>query len=115
MNDCIFCKIINRELSSNILYEDEQAVAFPDIQQKAPTHILIVPKQHIESLRDITTEHEKLMGHLLWIASFLGAEQEIDESGYRVIINTGTDAGQEVFHIHVHLLGGKPLGRMIQP
>lgn len=115
MNNCIFCKIINKELSSNILYEDGQAVAFPDIQPKAPIHILIVPKLHIESLRNITTEHEKLIGHLLWIASFLAAEQEIDESGYRAIINTGADSGQEVFHIHVHLLGGKPLGKMIQP
>lgn len=115
MANCIFCKIINREISSNIIYEDEQAVAFPDIQPKAPTHILIVPKQHIESLNDLTTEHEQLMGHLLWIASLLAAEQEIDESGFRVIINTGPDSGQEVFHLHVHLLGGKPLGKMIQP
>lgn len=115
MDNCIFCKIANKEIASNIIYEDDMAVAFPDLDPKAPSHILVIPKQHISSLSEVTTEHERLLGHLLWVVSFIAQQQKIDQSGFRTIINTGADAGQEVFHIHLHLLGGGPLGKMVQP
>lgn len=115
MDDCIFCKIANKKIDANLIYEDELAVAFPDLDPKAPTHILVIPKQHISSLNEVTTEHKKLLGHLLWVLSFVAQEQKVDATGFRTIINTGQDAGQEVFHLHLHLLGGKQLGKMIQP
>lgn len=113
MDDCLFCKISSGQMGT-LIYEDDKTAAFFDIDPKAPIHILIVPKKHIASLNEAGPEDENILGHLLWVAAFLATEQGISDSGYRVIINTGPDSGQEVFHIHLHLLGGKPLGRMIE-
>ena len=105
--DCIFCKIITGEIPGEIVYQDEQATAFRDINPAAPTHILIIPQEHIASINDITPDDEGLVGHLFSVARQLAEQEGIQESGYRLIINTGPDAGQAVFHIHLHLLGGK--------
>jgi histidine triad (HIT) family protein len=109
MSDCIFCKIVKNEVPSKIVFRDEQVTAFRDIHPVAPTHILIVPNKHIESVGGLTTEDESLAGHLLRVAGQLAAQEGIAESGYRVITNTGVNAGQTVFHLHVHLIGGKPM------
>ena len=107
--DCIFCKIISRDLDADIVYEDEQAVAFKDINPAAPIHILVVPKKHISTLLDMGKEDETLVGHLHTIANEVARAYKIDKKGFRVVINCGSDAGQVVFHLHLHLLGGRPL------
>jgi histidine triad (HIT) family protein len=104
--DCIFCKIIKGEIPGEIVYRDEQATAFRDINPAAPTHFLIVPQKHIASINDITLDDEALIGHLFTVAKHLAGQEGISTPGYRLIINTGPDAGQAVFHIHLHLLGG---------
>jgi histidine triad (HIT) family protein len=103
--DCIFCKIIAGQAPAKIIYRDERAIAFYDRSPRAPVHALIVPVEHIDSLNDLTPEHESLAGHLLLVAHHI-AEQENIKSGYRLIVNTGRGAGQIVFHLHLHLLGG---------
>jgi histidine triad (HIT) family protein len=104
--ECIFCKIIKGEIAGDIVYQDERATAFRDINPAAPTHILIIPQKHIASINDITLDDEALIGHLFTVARHLAYQEGIQESGYRLIMNTGPDAGQAVFHIHLHLLGG---------
>lgn len=106
---CIFCKIINGTSPSTIVYQDEQVVAFLDIHPAAPVHILIVPCQHIESINDLETEHKSLIGHMFTVARDLANEKGVSESGYRLIINSGPDARQAVFHLHLHLLGGQQM------
>ena len=108
MEDCIFCKIANKEMGS-LLYEDDKVAAFNDINAQAPIHILIVPKKHIATLNELTEEDEALVGHMAFVASNLAKEKGIEKNGYRLIMNCNHDAGQTVFHIHMHLLGGKPL------
>jgi histidine triad (HIT) family protein len=105
--DCIFCKIIKGEIPADIVYTDDQVIAFRDINPAAPTHILIVPFKHIASTNKLTRGDEALIGHMFTVASRLAEEEEVHETGYRLIINTGPDAGQAVFHIHLHLLGGQ--------
>jgi len=107
--DCIFCKIINKEIPTEFLYEDDLALAFRDIFPMASTHILIIPKEHIESVNELTDSenHEKLMGRLIVIAKKLAKQEGIDEKGYKLLIRTGKEGGQEVPHIHLHLMGGK--------
>ena len=110
MNDqCIFCKLTQKK-DSSIEFEDDQVVAFCDINPKAPVHILIVPKKHIESIRQLHIEDECLVGHMVDVAKNLAREKGISDSGYRLVFNVGKDSGQVVDHIHLHLLGGKPLG-----
>ena len=106
MPDCIFCKIAQGELQSDIIHEDDQAVAFRDINSQAPTHILIIPKKHIPTLAEASEQEGDLLGHLLLIARRVAKDQNL-VSGYRVVINNGVGAGQTVFHIHLHLLGGR--------
>ncbi len=106
MTDCIFCKIIAGEIPSTNVYRDEQATAFRDINPAAPTHILIVPNRHIDSVNALTADDEQLIGHLFVIAGQLAAQEGFAAKGYRLIINTGPEAGQTVFHVHLHLLGG---------
>ncbi|MBI5841526.1 MAG: histidine triad nucleotide-binding protein [Chloroflexi bacterium] len=106
MSNCIFCKIVNNEANATIVYRDEQVTAFRDIHPAAPTHILIVPNKHIESVNSLEVEDEALAGHLFSVASQLAAQEEIAEGGYRLIVNTGPNAGQMIFHLHLHLLGG---------
>ncbi len=104
--DCIFCKIARGELKSQIIQEDDQAVAFRDINSQAPTHILIIPKKHIPTLAAASQQEGDLLGHLLLMARQIASDEKL-ESGYRVVINNGVGAGQSVFHIHLHLLGGR--------
>jgi histidine triad (HIT) family protein len=106
MTDCIFCKIISGEIPSPNIYHDQQVTAFRDIHPVAPIHVLIVPNEHISSNNDLETGHEALVGHLFTVAAKLAEQEGIAQSGYRLIINNGPDAGQEVFHLHLHLIGG---------
>lgn len=108
MSDCIFCRIVAGEIPASKVYEDEQAVAFRDIDPKAATHLLLIPKQHIASLMELNREHDALMAHMLVLLPKL-ARAEGMEQGFRTIINTGKGGGQEVFHLHIHLLGGSSL------
>lgn len=110
MEDCIFCKIINRELPSNIVYEDEEIIAFKDIAPVAPVHILVIPKKHISSLVDLKPEDEKVIGRIYSVINQIAEKEGVLNNGYRVIVNCGEDGGQVVKHIHFHLLGGKKMG-----
>ena len=108
-NKTIFKKIIDGEIKADVIYEDERCLAFRDVSPKAPTHVLVIPKQEIPSLREITEADESLVGHLLVICSKLAKQLSLD-NGYRVVINSGDDGGQTVFHLHLHLMGGRALG-----
>lgn len=109
----IFSKIIAGEIPASIVYQDEQVTAFKDINPLAPVHVLIVPTIEIASVNDVLPEHERMLGHMLSVAKQVAREQGVADSGYRLIINNGTDSGQEVFHLHIHLLGGRRLGGLI--
>lgn len=113
MEDCLFCKIISGELPSTELYRDDEAVAFQNIHPDAPVHILIVPVKHIRSVAELEVADEQLVGKLIAVARDLAVKQGIDTDGYRIVINTRSHAGQEVDHLHVHLLGGQPLGHIV--
>jgi len=108
VSDCIFCRIAAGEIPADTVYEDEQVMAFRDIQPKAPVHLLMIPKQHIASLMELNREHDALMAHMLALLPSLARAEGL-EQGFRTIINTGKEGGQEVFHLHIHLLGGSPL------
>ncbi|MCK6583974.1 MAG: histidine triad nucleotide-binding protein [Anaerolineales bacterium] len=112
MADCIFCKIVKGEIPSTSVYRDEHAYAFRDIQPAAPTHILIVPQRHIDSVNALSAEDEGTIGHLFTVAKHIAAQEGLSERGYRLVINTNAEAGQTVFHIHLHLLGGRQLTKM---
>lgn len=105
--DCLFCKIIAGDIPSSRVHEDEHCVAFDDISPQAPTHILVVPKLHFDSLDKAEKEHQGTLGHLLLTAADIARQKGFSEDGYRVVINTNADGGQTVFHLHVHLLGGR--------
>lgn len=107
--NCIFCEIIAGEKPGTIVYQDDYVVGFLDINPASPVHILIVPRKHIPSIGDVQEEHEALVGHLFTVANKLAAENGISNSGYRLIINSGPDARQAVFHLHLHLLGGRAM------
>jgi histidine triad (HIT) family protein len=107
MEDCLFCKIVRRQSAAAIVKEDDRALAFRDINPQAPTHILVIPKEHISGLDRTRPEHEALLGHLLLTAHALAQELGLN-AGYRVVVNNGSGAGQSVFHLHLHLLGGRP-------
>ena len=109
MTDCIFCKIITGDIPSTNVFRDEQVTAFRDLNPAAPTHILLAPNKHIDSVNTLTNEDEQLIGHLFMVAKQIAAQEGIAEGGYRLIINTNAHAGQTVFHIHLHLLGGAPM------
>ena len=111
--DCLFCKIALRDIPSEIAYEDDEVIAFKDIQHLAPVHLIIIPKIHLRSLNDVTPEHEALIGHIFGVIRRLAKELGVAESGYRVVTNTGTDGGQVVGHLHFHLLGGQALDAKI--
>jgi histidine triad (HIT) family protein len=109
MPDCLFCKIIDRKIPASIVYEDDRVLAFNDINPQASTHVLLVPKQHIESLNVLGAGDDQIVGELVRRAAAIAADRGIAASGYRTVFNTNADAGQTVFHIHLHLLGGRPL------
>ena len=110
MEDCIFCKIINGEIPSQKVYENEEILAFKDINPLAPVHILIIPKKHISSLAEITKDDEVLIGKIYLVINEIAKQQGIFEKGFRVVVNCGENGGQEVKHLHFHILGGKKLG-----
>ncbi len=107
MSDCIFCKIASGEIPTKKLIDDEEVVAFRDLSPQAPEHILIIPRQHIERLAQVDGDQSELMGKLVLAANRLAKELKLDESGYRLVINNGESAGQSVWHLHLHLLGGR--------
>lgn len=109
----IFSRIIDKEIPAAIVYEDDQVLAFKDINPQAPVHILIVPKKEIPTVDDVAAEDETLIGHMVVVAGQIARDQGIAESGYRLIVNCRDHGGQEVYHLHLHLLGGKPLGPML--
>jgi len=105
--DCLFCKIVAGDIPSSKVYEDESCYAFDDITPQAPTHILIVPRKHVDSMDAAAESDKELLGHLLLTAASIAREKGFAENGYRVVINTNSDGGQTVFHLHVHLLAGR--------
>ncbi len=109
----IFSKIIAKEIPSQMVYQDDRVTAFKDINPQAPVHILIVPNKEIPTVNDVTTEDEAVLGHMLVVAKQIAAEQGLAERGYRLIINCRDDGGQEVYHLHMHLMGGRNLGPML--
>ena len=107
MIDCLFCKIVEGEIPADIVYENDTVLAFRDINPQAPTHILIIPREHIGTINDLSPEHEVVVGRLFVAAKEIAAAEGLTEKGYRVVMNCGEGAGQSVFHIHLHLLGGR--------
>jgi histidine triad (HIT) family protein len=111
--DCIFCKILEGKIPSKIVYKDEKVTAFRDVHPMAPIHILIVPNQHIDDLNSVTIGDETSLGHMFIAARLIADKEGIQQSGYRLVVNTGAEAGQTVFHLHMHLLGGKQLSNKL--
>ncbi len=108
-SDCLFCKIVNQELPADVVYEDDELLAFNDISPQAPTHVLIIPKAHIATVNDLTESESGLIGRMVLRARAIASEIGIAESGYRLIMNCNPEGGQTVYHIHLHLLGGRQL------
>lgn len=106
---CIFCRIVAREIPANIVYQDDRMTAFRDVNPQAPVHILIIPNEHIPSLVDLQPDQAHLVGEMVRAASVLAEREGIAESGFRLVMNSGPDAGQTVDHLHLHLLGGRPM------
>lgn len=113
MGDTIFGKIVRGELDADIVYRDDLVTAFRDIDPKAPTHVLIVPNEAIPTVNDVEASHEAVLGHLFVVAREIAEQEGIAEDGYRLLVNCGRNGGQEVLHLHMHLLGGRPLGPML--
>lgn len=109
MTDCLFCNIAEKKLPATIVHEDEQIVAFRDIVPQAPTHILIIPKRHIVSLNSMEPQDVPLLGHMIYTAKQLATQHNVDDDGFRLVINTNEHGGQTVYHIHLHLLAGRHL------
>lgn len=109
MEDCIFCKIIAGEIPSTKVYEDDKMLAFRDINPQAPVHIVCIPKQHIPSVNAITEDNADLIAHLFTKIPLIAKQEGLAENGYRIVNNCGRDAGQTVFHVHFHILGGQPM------
>ncbi len=109
---CIFCKIVAGEIPGTPVYRDDRVTAFDDINPAAPTHVLVVPTDHVGFLRDMDESTETLLGHMVLVAKEVAAERGIEGSGYRLVLNQGQDAGQMVDHLHLHLIGGRPLGAL---
>ncbi len=109
----IFSKIVQGEIPADIVYRDDQVTAFKDIQPQAPVHILIIPNKEIPTVNDLTTEDEQLVGHMFTVAAKIAQEQGVAQDGYRLLVNCNRHGGQEVFHLHIHLFGGRPLGPML--
>ncbi len=114
MEECLFCKIANKEIPSDIIYENDKIVAFKDINPQAPVHILIATKKHIRSVMDLSSDSGEILSGIFSAVKEIAKHQSIDVSGFRVITNTGPDSGQEIDHLHFHLLGGRRLGKLVQ-
>lgn len=113
VEETIFSRIIRQEIPANIIYQDDKVTAFYDIAPRAPIHILIIPNKVIPTINDVKEEDETTLGHMITVAAKLAKREKIDGSGYRLVINCNKDGGQEVFHVHLHLLGGKMMGKMV--
>lgn len=113
MEDCLFCKIIKKEIPSTIVYEDEEILAFRDINPVAPVHVLVIPKKHINSLINLNKEDAEIVGKIYTVINKIANQEGIAQKGFRVIVNCGEDGGQEVQHLHFHLIGGQKLGTKI--
>lgn len=113
MADCVFCKIIKREIPSDIVYEDDRVIAFKDVNPAAPIHILVVPKKHIENLLQVSEEDGDIISYIYTVINKIAIDNNFAQNGFRVIANCGKDSGQEVMHIHFHVLGGRKLGDKI--
>lgn len=111
-DDCLFCKILNGDIPADIVFEDEQVIAIKDISPQAPVHLLVMPRRHIGTINDISEDDRVLMGHLPLVAQQLAAREGIDDAGYRLVMNCNAHGGQTVFHVHMHLLGGRQLTRL---
>ena len=109
MNDCLFCKIVKREIPASIVYEDDRVLAFNDINPQAPTHILVIPKQHVATLNDLSPDHDAMVGELVRRAAAIAKDRGLSAGGFRTVFNTNREAGQTVFHVHLHLIGGRRL------
>jgi len=109
MNDCLFCKIVKREVPASIVYEDDRVLAFNDINPQAPTHILVIPKQHVATLNDLSPDHDAMIGELVRRAAAIAKDRGLSAGGFRTVFNTNREAGQTVFHVHLHLIGGRRL------
>ncbi len=110
MSDCLFCKIVEGKIPSKKVYEDEDVVAFDDIQPQAPIHVLVIPKKHVATLNDLAPEDDAVAGKLLRVAAKIARERGIADRGWRATVNVNRDAHQLVFHVHLHLMGGRPFG-----
>ncbi|HKY73665.1 MAG TPA: histidine triad nucleotide-binding protein [Nitrospira sp.] len=110
MTDCLFCKIVQKTIPAKIVHEDDRALAFDDINPQAPVHTLIIPKTHVTALQDCGEQDSDLLAHLLFTCTNVAKQKGVAESGYRIVTNTGRAAGQTVFHLHLHVLGGRHLG-----
>ncbi|HEX8653474.1 MAG TPA: histidine triad nucleotide-binding protein [Pyrinomonadaceae bacterium] len=106
---CLFCRVVAGEVPADIIYQDERSIAFRDINPQAPVHVLIIPRDHMESLDEAAQRDEATLGHLLRVGARIANEQGLSESGYRTVVNTGAGAGQSVFHLHLHVLGGRSM------
>jgi histidine triad (HIT) family protein len=109
MSSCLFCRIVNREVPAAIVYEDDRVLAFNDINPQAPSHVLVIPKRHVPSLNDLGPDDDALVGEVVRRAAAIASDRSLSASGFRTVFNTGPGAGQTVFHIHLHLLGGRPM------
>jgi histidine triad (HIT) family protein len=109
MEKCIFCKVVNKKVPARIIVEDDLAVAFEDVNPQAPIHVLVIPKMHISSLNEVTASERDLMGHLMLVAAKVAEIKSVHQTGYRLVINTNAQAGQTVFHVHFHVLGGRQM------
>jgi histidine triad (HIT) family protein len=109
MDTCLFCQIIDKKIPAKIVYEDDRILAFEDIHPRAPVHVLIIPKEHYTSLNEVPEDRRAILSDILIHARRIAKEKGIGESGYRIVLNTAVDSGQEVFHIHFHLLGGRKM------
>ncbi len=107
MSDCLFCKIIEGEIPCDRVYENDQVIAFRDVNPQAPTHILVIPRKHISTVNDLTADDKNIVGEMLLAAQAVAKQEGIEESGYRLVMNCNEGAGQTVFHIHLHILGGR--------
>ncbi len=110
MEECLFCKIVKKEIPAEMVYEDKKLIAIKDIHPQAPVHLLVIPKKHISTLLDLSEEDKELIGHIYLAANRLAKKKSTAQCGFRIVANCGPDSGQEVFHIHFHLLGGRKLG-----
>jgi histidine triad (HIT) family protein len=108
--DCLFCKIFKGEIPAKEVFRDEQIVAFEDIRPVAPTHVLVIPREHVPSVHDVTAAHAPMLARMIEVANRIAEERKIDREGYRLVFNKGPHAGQSVYHLHLHLLGGRAMG-----